>query len=137
MKHDRILGIALMVFLGCLAGAVLAAPAKTPTQSYLDYHAALAKAKTLDEVLPYLSKEYRAMLESQPKADRATWLGRLKDMAAAKDLKITKETINGDKCTLEGTGTSSKGNPTKGKISLVKEGGAWKLDEEGWATEGG
>ena len=134
MKHNRVLGFALAVFLGCLGEVALAATAKTPTQAYLDYHAALQKAKTLDEVLPYLSKEYRGMLESQPKADRATWLGRLKDMAPARDLKITKETINGDKCTLEGTGTSAKGNPSQGKISLVKEGGSWKLDEEGWAT---
>jgi len=134
VKLNHILGFGLVVLLGCMAWTSLAATAKTPTQAYLDYHAALQKAKTLDEVLPYLSTEYRGMLESQPKTDRATWLARLKDMAPARDLKITKETVNGDKCTLEGTGTSSKGNPSQGKISLVKEGGAWKLDEEGWAT---
>jgi hypothetical protein len=135
MKRNGILRIGLAALLGCLAWTSLAAsPAKTPTQSYLDFHAALQKAKTLDEVLPYLSKEYRAMLESQPKSDRAMWLGRLKDMSNGKDLKITKETVNGDKCTLEGTATSAKGNAMQGKISMVKEGGAWKLDEEGWAT---
>lgn len=133
MKRNRILGIGLAALLGCLATA-LAAPAKTPTQSYLDFHAALQKAKTLDEVLPYLSAAYRGMLESQPKSERAVWLGRLKDTSNGKDLKITKETINGDACTLEGTATSARGNVMKGKISLVKEGGAWKLDEEGWAT---
>jgi hypothetical protein len=135
MKGNRILGIGLVVLLGCLAWTSLfASPGKTPTQAYLDFHAALQKAKTLDEVLPYLSAAYRSMLESQPKSDRAVWLGRLKDMSNGKDLKITKETINGDACTLEGTATSAKGNAMRGKISMVKEGGIWKLDEEGWAT---
>jgi hypothetical protein len=135
VKRNRILRIGLVVLWGCLATTpLLAAPAKTPTQSYLDFHAALQKAKTLDEVLPYLSTAYRSMLESQPKSDRGVWLGRLKDMSNGKDLKITKETINGDACTLEGTATSARGNAMKGKISMVKEGGAWKLDEEGWAT---
>jgi hypothetical protein len=78
MKGNRILGIGLAALLASLAVAV-GAPAKTPTQSYLDFHAVLDKAKTLDEVLPYLSAAYRGMLESQPKSERAVWLGRLKD----------------------------------------------------------
>ena len=135
MKRNGILRIGLGALLVGLAWTSLAAsPAKSPTQSYLDFHAALEKAKTLDEVLPYLSAAYRSMLESQPKSDRPVWLGRLKDMSNGKDLKITKETINGDACTLEGTATSAKGNAMRGKISMVKEGGSWKLDEEGWAT---
>jgi hypothetical protein len=133
MKGNRILGIGLAALLASLAVAV-GAPAKTPTQSYLDFHLALDKAKTLDEVLPYLSAAYRGMLESQPKSERAVWLGRLKHTSNGKDLKITKETIKGDSCTLEATATSARGNAMKGKISLVKEGGAWKLDEEGWGT---
>ena len=135
MNRNRILGIGVTALLGCLVWTSLfASPGKTPTQSYLDYHAALQKARTLDEVLPYMSAAYRAMLESQPKSDRPVWLGRLKDMSSGKDLKVTKETIKGDACTLEGTATSAKGNLMRGKISMVKEGGSWKLDEEGWAT---
>jgi hypothetical protein len=107
--------------------------AKTPTQAFLDYDAAVRKAKTLAEVLPYLSAEYRAMLESRPKADQPVWLGRLKE-SPVKDLKVTKETVTGNKCTLEATGTSEKGNAVHGKIILVKEDGAWKLDEQFWAT---
>ena len=102
-------------------------------QAFLDYHAAAKKATTLAELLPYLSAEYRAMLESRPKEDQPVWLGRLKD-ATVKDLKVTKETIAEAKCTLEATGTSAKGNAVRGKIMLVKEGGAWKLDEQFWVT---
>jgi hypothetical protein len=123
------LAIALLV-----SSVLAAAEAKTPTQSYLDYHAAVQKATKLEEVLPYLSAAYRGMLESRPKSDHPKWLASLKDGTPPKDLKITKETVNGDKCTLEGTATSARGNAVHGKIQLVKEGGAWKLDEQGWAT---
>ena len=114
--------------------AVAADQAKTPTQAYLDCQAAVTKATTLAEVLPHLSAAYRGMLESRPKKDHGVWLERLKDSVNIKDMKINKETIDGDKCTLEATGTSPRGNAVKGKISLVKEGGAWKLDEQFWST---
>ena len=137
MRQHRLLAIGLSAFLGCAASfSVAAAQAKTPTQTYLDYQATVTKATTLTEPLPYLSAAYRRMLESRPKADQPVWLGRLKE-AVMKDVKVTKETIagtNGNACTLEATGTSASGNAMKGKISLVKEGGAWKLDEQGWST---
>jgi Na+-translocating ferredoxin:NAD+ oxidoreductase RnfG subunit len=120
--------------LAAAASSTLLAEAKTPTQTYLEYHDAVAKAKTLDEVMPYLSAMYRAMLESRPKEDRPKWLGNLRDGDAVTALKVTKETVDGDKCTLEATGTSAHGNAVHGKIALVKEYGAWKIDSTAWAT---
>ena len=135
MSYRHAFAIGLWTLLGfAVLTTASGADSKSPTQAYLEYQAAVQKATTLAEVLPRLSKEYRAMLEAQPKKDHPVWLGRLKETSAMKDLKITKETISGDKCTLEGTGTSARGNPVRGKVSMVKEGGAWKLDEEGWAT---
>jgi Domain of unknown function (DUF4878) len=137
MKLNHTLAMGLVAFLYCTAlpSPMTAGESKAPTQAYLDYHASVLKATTLDEVLPNLSAAYRGMLESRPKKDRPVWLGRLKESAAdLKDLKITKETIEGDKCTLEGTSTSARGNALHGKVHLVKEDGAWKLDEEFWAT---
>lgn len=134
MKSSHALVFALCVFLAFGVWKVLpAADEKTGTQVYLDYRAALQKATKLEEILPYMSAEYRQMLQSQPK-DAALWLGRLREGTPVKDLKVTKETIDGDKCTVEGTGTSARGNAIHGKIHLVKEGGAWKIDEEAWAT---
>lgn len=129
-----IMSVVASTHVGAQARVSTQAAAKTPTQAYLEYVAAVNKARTLAEVLPHLSAEYRGMLESRPNADQPVWLQRLKDAQPAKDLKITKETISGEKCTLEGTGTSDKGNALKGKIMLVKEGGAWKLDEQSWST---
>jgi hypothetical protein len=128
------LGFLAILALGILPSRIRAADAKTGTQVYLDYRAALQKATKLEEILPFMSAEYRQMLESQPKKDAALWLGRLREGTPVKDLKITKETAEGNKCTVEGTGTSARGNAIHGKIHLVKEGGAWKIDEEAWAT---
>ena len=137
MRRNRILAIGLAAFLGCLAlplPSMTAAESKTGTQVYLDYHATLMKATKLEEILPYLSAEYRGMLESRPKKDGPVWLGRLKEGTPVKDLKVTKETVEGNKCTVEGTGTSARGNAIHGRIHLVKEGGAWKIEDEAWAT---
>ena len=135
MRGARLFAIGLMILVsGAAAVPGAGEPAKSPTQAYLDYHAAVLKAQALSEVLPHLSAAYRGMLESRPKKDHPVWLERLKDTANVKDLKIGKETIADDKCTLEGTATSARGNALHGKVNLVQEGGAWKLDEEFWAT---
>jgi hypothetical protein len=127
------LGVTLAV---CLSPGPAQAQAKSPTEAYLAFAAAAQKAKSLDEVLPHLSKEYRAMLSAQPNDQKPVWLQRLKDSADMLDVKIVKETVTGEKCTLEGTARSKKDLPLKGKVFLVKEDGAWKLDEQGWATSG-
>jgi hypothetical protein len=126
----------------CLSGAVaavlLAGPvlgqSESPSQAYLGFVAAAPKARSLEELLPRLSAEYQAMLTAQPKEQQPVWLERLKDSVDMVDVKITKETIVGGKCTLEGTAKSRKGLPLHGKVQLVKENGGWKLDEQMWST---
>jgi hypothetical protein len=127
------LSVSVALF-ACLSSEPALAQAKSPTEAYLAFVAAAQKAKSLEEVLPHLSKEYRAMLAAQAKDQKPVWLQRLRDSADMTDIKITKETVSGEKCTLEGTAKSSKGFPLKGKAFLVKEDGAWKLDEQGWST---
>jgi hypothetical protein len=127
---ESILGCALLVF--ALSTSAFA-QAKSPTDAYLAFVADAHKATSLDQLLPHLSKEYRSMLESRPADQKPVWLQRLKDSADMSDIKITRETISGSKCALEGTATGHVG-PLKGKVSLVQEGGEWKLDEQGWST---
>ncbi len=127
------LGLTMLLWIAIPAAS---ATEITPTQAYLDYTAALIKATTLSDILPYLSAEYRGMLESRPKKDQQEWLKNLKE-DLMKDIKITKETVTGKRSTLEATGVSKRGNKMKGKIILVKEGASWKLDEQFWGTTGG
>jgi hypothetical protein len=117
-----------------LISSASVAQGQSPSEAYQAYLAAAKKATSLDELLPYLSKEYRAMLTAQPKDQKGVWLKRLKDTADMADVRIGKETITGDKCTLEATAKGHSGMPLKGKVFLVKEDGGWKLDEQGWST---
>ena len=119
--------------------AAPAAPAKpkTPSQAYLDYVAAVQKAKTLDEVLPLLSKQYRTNLQTVPKPNQPIWLNRIKEAADYSNLKVTKETITGEKAVLDATGTNKDLKPMKGKITMVKEGTDWKFDEVFWTLNAG
>jgi hypothetical protein len=136
MTPTRIFVFGLVLSLGfAVLAAVAPAKPKTPTQAYLDYCAALEKAKTLDEVFPFLSKNFCYMLQFGPKAkeEYPTWLHNLqRDSGEVKDAKITRETITGDTCALEGTGKSNDGTAMKGKINMVREGGAWKVDMADW-----
>jgi hypothetical protein len=80
MKYTHYFIFAIVLLLGFAAMAAVATDkAKTPSQSYLDYRAALEKATTLDEVLPFLSMAYCGMLEARPKEDHPVWLQRLKE----------------------------------------------------------
>lgn len=123
-----------LVLLAATLSAAAPAKATSPTEAYLSFVAAAQKATTLDEILPHLSGEYRAMLTAQAKDQKALWLQRMKDSANMTEIKITKETTDGKKCTLEGTARSAKGMPLRGRISMVNEDGAWRLDEQGWST---
>jgi hypothetical protein len=35
---------------------------------------------------------------------------------------------------MELTAKTGDGRPAQGKVTMVKEGGAWKLDEDAWAA---
>jgi len=72
-----------------LTTPMLAQP-KTPTQMYLDYVSVVSRAKTLAEVLPYLSRAYRTNLESVPKENQPVWLKRLKDSVEYTNLKLRR-----------------------------------------------
>lgn len=125
---------ALLALLFSLLGSASVVTAESPTEGYFRFQQGVSKATTLQEALPYLSPEYRAMLESRPPESHAEWLERLKNAANKSNVKVIKETINGKSAVLEATGTDSDGAVLKGKISLVNEKGVWLLDEQGWSS---
>jgi hypothetical protein len=129
---------ALAVVLTCTAFAQ--APAKqTATQFYVDYRAKFDKATKIEDILPYMSAKNVKQAEAQPKADRDKMFGVIKLLGAISDLKVTKEEPAPDGgviLTAEGLSPSlsdpAKKDKQAGKITIVKEGGAWKVGEESW-----
>jgi hypothetical protein len=100
-------------------------------QGYLD---AASKATGPDALFPHISKEYKTLLQKAPK-DRVE---KMLKMSIAKeklqDNSVTSQQVGASKAVLKLTAKTGDGRPTTGKVTMVKEGRAWKLDEDAWAT---
>ena len=134
MRYRTLSALCLAVLALSVAPSVASAaePAGEGTKFYMDYRAAFAKAKSIDEVLPFMAKERVAQVQQTPKEDRAKMFEMIK-MMDVKDVKVTKESKTATGFTLEATGTGGMGDgPTKGTITIVREDGKLKLDKESW-----
>lgn len=115
-----------------------AAPAKgqaqTATQFYQEYLTAFDKAKKIEDILPYMAAENRKQAEATPKDERDKMFGLIKILSHS-NVKVLKEEHAADGktiLTVEGIdGDKAKGS---GKVTIIKEGGAWKIGEESWKS---
>ena len=78
---------------------------------YAEYSAALTKAKSVDELLPFLSKMQAARLQKAPESDKTMMLGLIQSLQP-KAIKVLKESASGDGIVLEVTGTGEGGHQT-------------------------
>jgi hypothetical protein len=107
---------------------------QTATQFYTEYRDVWQKAKSIEPILPYLSKDSRAEIEATPKDKRQEMFGMMKLMGNMTDVKVAKETKQGDGYLLELTATSPDKKPMKGSAEIIMEGGAMKLKKETWTS---
>ena len=134
----RSLGLAAVVLV--MAGLSVTASSQTPNQTasdfYLKYRAAFDKAKSIDEVMPYMSKAMKAKVEETPAAERPKMFEMIKMMSKMSNVKIVKETQNeqGVMLSVEAVG-EDRGKMT-GQIQIVKEDGTWKMGRESWSSKG-
>jgi len=105
-----------------------------PLDAYKAYLAAASKATAPDALFPFISSEYKSMLQQAPKEEVAKMLKMGIAKQGLSDLKVTSQKVEGNKAILELTGKLADGRASSGKVTLVKEGGDWKLDEDAWAT---
>lgn len=107
---------------------------QTASQFFLAYRAAFDKAKSIDELLPYMAKKNVDQVKATPPAQRAQMFGMIKEMGALTNVKIVKEAKNGDGATLTVDALGPDKAKTTGTIEIVKEDGAWKLGKENWSS---
>jgi uncharacterized membrane protein YqiK len=108
---------------------------ETATQFYQRYLAAFAKAKAIEDILPFMAEANRKQAEATPKEDRDKMFGLLK-ILSHHDVKVLKEERAADgKTILSVEGIDDDKKPGTGKVTLVKESGAWKIGEESWTTK--
>ncbi len=104
------------------------------TKFYTDYRAVFQKAKGVEELFPFLSKEKISQVEKAPTADRIKMFEMMK-MMDMKNVNVTKETKTETGYTLEATGEGGLGGgPSKGTITIVRENGKLKLGDESWKS---
>lgn len=129
----RALAVALVAFALPTAGAVADGPG-TPARAYLDLRAAVARATSIDTVLPFLSATYRRVVSSLPAAERVDWLQRLKRVPPP-GVTVQAQALAGDRCALGAVTRDASHVKWSGRVEMVREGGAWKLADETWRTE--
>ena len=135
MKMSKWIAGMLVVALPLLAApAGVVAQEQTATDFYMGYRTAFEKAKTVEEILPQMSKAVRAKVEATPKEERAEMFAFLKEMSKMSGLKVVKETKTpeGVMLTVEAT---QDGEARLGQVQIVKEDGAWKLGRESWKSK--
>jgi hypothetical protein len=85
----------------------------------------------MEDLLPFMAANRRAQMEKTPADERTMMFDMLKEMTAEQgDVKILKETA-----TANGAELSVQAKDGTGTVTLVKEGGAWKLDKESWKSK--
>jgi len=138
MRTTRIqaLGLSLLALalVTCAVVSPLSAQGRTPLDAYKAYLDAASKANKPDVLFPHVSKEYKALLQNAPKGevDKMIKMHIVKDKLA--DIAVTSQQVDAKKAVLELTAKTADGRPAQGKATLVKEDGAWKLDEDAWAV---
>ena len=120
------LGLALTFAVPAMAGAEQAP--QSATEFYQAYRKAFAKAQKVEDLLPMMAASRRAEMQKTPADERTMMFGMLKEMTAEQgEVKVLKETA-----TANGAELSVQAKDSTGTVTIVKEGGAWKLDKESW-----
>ena len=111
------------------------AGAQTATQFYLEYRKAFDKATKVEDVLPFMTAKNRKQAMDTPKAERDQMFGVMKAMGTLTNLKVLKEERQPDgSAILTCEGLDSFKATSTGKVTIVNEGGTWKVGSESWSS---
>jgi len=136
-----------LLFAGCAtthpptrSGSMLAKD-QTPTERYEAYRTALEKAESLEELLPLTSTAVRVEMSKRPPSYRKALLSDMKTRKV-EWMRVLEEQVSGDTASLSVEGVQVV-DPMrglrgfgKGKVVLLREDGAWRVDDETWTLEG-
>lgn len=121
--------------LPALAADLAKAAAASPQAKVYEAHVKAMMAADYQGFRATMSKTALAQMDKQSKdmgLDPKKMMEMMKAMAAT-DLKFTDVKVDGAKATLMATGKMG-GENNWGTISLVDEGGQWKIETESWTN---
>ena len=131
----RLIAVLALAFVAGTSPVLAQETSPGPLDTYKAYLDVLAKADSLEQLLPHYTRELAGQLSKMPKEMQGNYLKMNKRVL--KDLKVTKENVTSTKAEYQLTATTGEGKPTSGSVTLVKEAGAWKVQDEAWATSSG
>jgi hypothetical protein len=102
-----------------------------PALAYAEYYRA-ARAGDTKKMRTGLAASRVKELDTMDAKTRAMMLELIKDNPA--EIRIGKPTIAGSKATLVVEGLNLQTTKTTAEVTMVQEGGAWKVDKESWKT---
>ncbi len=103
-------------------------------RAYLDLRAAAGKATKPEALLPHLSARYQRVVGRLPAGERDDWFQRFKRFPPT-PVTIQAQAVAGDRGALGAVARDAAHVKWSGRIEMVREGGAWKLDDETWSSE--
>jgi hypothetical protein len=133
IRIGRLLVVPLLIGLTALP-ALAQKPGQTASQFYLSYRTAFDKAKSIDDLKPFMSKETLDQIDATPAAERSKMFEMIKMMGALTGVKVLKEAPGPKGATLTVEGIDSDKKKATGTVEIVKENGAWKLGGESWKS---
>ena len=129
------LAVAVLAIFAVAITSAAQAQTQTASEFYMAYRAAFAKAKTIDDLSSYMSKEMRAKVDETPAAERPKMFEFIKQMSTSMtNVKVIKETKTDDGVTLTVEAMDGKEKMT-GQIQILRESGAWKVGRESWSNK--
>jgi hypothetical protein len=137
MRANRIVtGSVLMVvaFLFAASTTAVAQTEKTPSQTYMEYHAALQKAKKIEDILPFMSAAKRKEAASMPADMKSGMIGMIQELGIQPGFKVVKEDKTATGATLMLEGVDKSKSKTSVTVTMVREAGAWKIEKEDQKT---
>lgn len=117
-----------------IAAAARGQQKKSAGEFYLEYRAAVMKARSVNDILPFMSAERRAQVEKTPADERGKMFEFVQFMTGqVTGIKVVKETPTADGVTLTVEGVDSDKKKGTGTIQILREKGEWKLGKESWS----
>jgi hypothetical protein len=121
--------------LGSAAYAQKAAPtAKTASEYFVKYHDAMAAAKTIEDLRPFMDADQQKEMDAASKEEKEMGVKMMSSMYAdITNVKVVKETAKGNTYTLDVTATQASDKQAgTGTVEIVKDGASWRVDSETW-----
>jgi hypothetical protein len=137
--NQRIAALLLAVGLTSTAYAQKATPtAKTASEFFIKYHDAMAGAKSIDDLRPFMDADTQKEMDAASKEEKEMGVKMISSMYAdITDVKVVKETANGNTFTLDVTATQASDKQAgTGTVEVAKDGAGWRVDSETWKFGG-